>query len=84
MAEQKVDRWDAMREELSRMTLKELRVLAKRDGICLGYAASRKDTCVAEIVSSRRYQEENGYMPKGHDWHGHGVTAHRGIKGGAR
>lgn len=84
MAEKKVDRWDAMREELSRMTLKELRALAKRYGICLGYAASRKDTCVSEIVSSRQYQEENGYMPKGYDWHKSGVTAYGGIKGGAR
>ena len=75
-----VDRWDAMREELSGMTLKELRVLAKRDGICLGYAASRKDTCVAEIVSQRRYREENGYMPEGHDWHESGATAYRGPK----
>lgn len=81
---QQVDRWEAMRDELSGMTLKELRALARRDGICLGYAASRKDSCVAEIVSSRRYQEENGYMPKGHDWHESGVTAYRGIKGGAR
>lgn len=79
-----MDRWEAMREELSGMTLAELRALAKRDGICLGYAASRKDSCVAEIVSSRRYQEENGYMPKGHDWHESGMTAHGGIKGGAR
>lgn len=77
-----VDRWEAMREELMGMTLKELRKLAKRDGICLGYAASRKDSCVAEIVSSRRYQEENGYMPKGYDWHEHGVTAFGGMKGG--
>ena len=79
-----MDRWEAMREELMSMTLAELRALAKRDGICLGYAASRKDSCVAEIVSSRRYQEENGYMPEGHDWHESGVTAYRGIKGGAR
>lgn len=77
-----VDRWSAMHDELMGMTVKDLREIAKRDGVCLGYAASRKDTCVAAIITARRYKEENGYMPKGHDWHEHGVTAYRGLKGG--
>ena len=78
------DRWQLMRDELMGMTVKELRAVAKRDGVCLGYDASRKDTCVGAIVSARRHQELNGYVPEGHDWHEHGVTAYRGIKGGGR
>lgn len=77
-----VDRWQAMHDELMGMTLKELHAVARRDGICLGYAANRKDTCVGTIVTARRYQEENGCMPKGYDWHEHGVTAFGGMKGG--
>lgn len=46
--------WEAMREELSCLTVKQLRQIAKNEGICLGYAASRKDTTVNEIVSARR------------------------------
>ena len=66
------------------MTLKELKALAKAEGITLGYDGSRKDTAVGCIVSNRRYREINGYVPKNHDWHTHGVTAFRGLKGGAR
>ena len=49
--------WEARAEELSRMTMRELRALACEEGICLGYAGSRKDTAVNEIVSNERYLE---------------------------
>lgn len=78
------DRWQQMHDELMQLTLKELRAIAKEDGICLGYAASRKDSCVAEIVSSRRHFELDGDMPKGYDWHRNDVTAYKGIKRGGR
>lgn len=54
-------RWEARREELSRMTVMEIREVAREEGICLGYAGSRKDTAVAEIVSVERYWEREGY-----------------------
>ena len=44
--------WDDMRERLMRLTTKQLRQLAKDEGISLGYAASRKDAAVAEIRSA--------------------------------
>lgn len=46
--------WEAMREELSGLTVRQLRQIAKDEGICLGYAASRKDTTVGEIITARR------------------------------
>ncbi len=51
---------EARREDLSRMTMKELRALAREEGVCLGYAGSRKDTAVDEIVSSEWYRETEG------------------------
>lgn len=72
--------FDAMRDELMGHTLKELKAIAKADGITLGYDGSRKDTCVGAIVSGRRHQEMYGYVPEGYDWKNHGVTAYRGIK----
>lgn len=70
----------SMREELSRMTLKDLKALAKAEGITLGYDASRKDSTVGAIVTARRYMELYGIVPQGYDWHEHGVTAFRGLK----
>lgn len=54
------DKWEDMRIELMSMTIKQLKAIAKDEGICLGYAASRKDTCVGEIVSNRRHRELYG------------------------
>lgn len=48
------DYWEAMREELFGLTVRQLRQIAKDEDICLGYAASRKDTTIGEIVSARR------------------------------
>lgn len=50
------DRWDAMRADLQKLTVKQLRQIAKDEGICLGYAASRKDTTIDQIISNRRYR----------------------------
>ena len=66
--------WDDMRERLMGLTTKQLRQLAKDEGITLGYAASRKDTAVAEIVSRRRRRALRGEVvttggeASGRDW----------------
>ena len=52
--------WDEMRERLMRLTTTQLRQIARDEGIALGYAASRKDTTVAEIVSQRRHRALRG------------------------
>lgn len=49
--------FDALRDELSRKTTKELRQLARDEGITLGYDAARKDTMVSAIVSQLRHRE---------------------------
>lgn len=53
-----VDRtdYDAMRVELKNKAMKELRAIARAEGICLGYDGARKDTAVAAIVSWRRHK----------------------------
>lgn len=52
-----------MRDELWHMTMRELRALARDEGICLGYDGATKTGTVNSIVDQRRYREENG-------WHG--------------
>ena len=52
--------WEDMRERLMGLTTKQLRQIARDEGITLGYAASRKDTTVAEIVSQRRSRALRG------------------------
>lgn len=47
----------AMRADLARRTMKQLREIARAEGICLGYDGARKDTAVAAIVSQRRHRE---------------------------
>lgn len=49
--------YGAMRAELMRMTMRELRETAKREGVCLGYAGSRKASAVDEIVGQRRHRD---------------------------
>lgn len=73
-----MDRWEQMRQELSKLTVKELKAIAKNEGISLGYDASRKDSCVGAIVTARRHFELEG-ITENHDWHHHGVTAYRGV-----
>lgn len=66
--------WDEMRERLMGLTTKQLRQVARDEGICLGYDASRKDTTVAEIVSQRRSRALRGEAvatggeANGNDW----------------
>ena len=52
--------WDEMRERLMGLTTKQLRQIARDEGICLGYDASRKDTTVGAIVSARRHRAMSG------------------------
>lgn len=52
--------WEDMRERLMGLTTKQLRQTARDEGISLGYAASRKDTAVAEIVTQRRHRALRG------------------------
>ena len=52
--------WDEMRERLMSLTTKQLRQIARDEGICLGYDASRKDTTVGAIVSARRHRAMSG------------------------
>lgn len=54
------DIWEDMRERLMGLTTKQLRQIARDEGISLGYAASRKDATVAEIVSQRRHRAIRG------------------------
>ena len=48
--------WVEMREQLMKLTVKQLKQIARDEGIALGYDASRKGTTVAEIVGQRRYR----------------------------
>lgn len=41
------------------MTGKELRSVAKAEGVCLGYAAARKDTMVDEIMEYLRCRDSH-------------------------
>ena len=49
--------YEAMRADLATHTMKQLREVARAEGICLGYDGARKDTAVAAIVGSRRHRE---------------------------
>ena len=49
-----------MRDELSALTMRQLRAIAKSEGICLGYAGSRKASAVDEIVGQRRHRDMAG------------------------
>ena len=48
---------EAMGRALMRLTVRELRRLAREEGVCLGYAGSTKAGIVGAIVSHRRYVE---------------------------
>jgi len=47
----------AMRADLATHTMKQLREIARAEGITLGYDGSRKDTTIAAIVGNREYRE---------------------------
>lgn len=46
----------ADRERLEKMTVKELRVIAKEEGIALGYDAARKENAIGLILEWRRFK----------------------------
>ena len=48
---------EAMRRALMRLTVRELRQVAREEGVCLGYEGSTKAGIVGAIVSHRRYVE---------------------------
>ena len=61
--------WEDMRQRLMGLTAKQLKQLAKDEGICLGYDACRKDSMVGNIVSTRRHRcIELSEDPKTHPW----------------
>lgn len=43
------------REDLCRMTMREIRAYARQIGCCLGYAGARKDSAIQEVVSYQRH-----------------------------
>ena len=47
-----------MRADLARKTMRQLREIARAEGICLGYDGARKDTAIAAILAWRRHVEE--------------------------
>ena len=54
------DKYGAMRGELAKLTTKQLRGIAREEGICLGYSGATKRGMVDEIVGQRRYREMGG------------------------
>lgn len=44
------------RERLEKMTMKQLREVAKDEGICLGYDGSRKANAIGLILKWRRFK----------------------------
>jgi hypothetical protein len=45
------------REELERMTAKQLKEYAREIGCCLGYAGAKKDTAIEAIANHQRHIE---------------------------
>ena len=54
-------KWETMAEELAKLTGKQLRRIARDEGICMGNEGGTKDNMVRCIVVNRRYREMNGY-----------------------
>lgn len=55
-----MDKWEAMRGTLMCLTVKQLRAIAKDEGICLGNEGTTKSSIVGCIVTNRRYREMCG------------------------
>ena len=51
------DKYAAMRADLGAKTMKQLREIAKREGITLGYDGATKRGTVDAIVGQRKYRE---------------------------
>lgn len=52
----------ADRERLEKMTMKQLREVAKNEGVCLGYYCSRKADAVIAIIEWKRFKGD--YMER--------------------
>lgn len=50
------------RERLEKMTMKELREVAKNEGVCLGYYCSRKADAIIAIIEWKRFKGD--YMER--------------------
>lgn len=50
------EREQADRERLEKMTLKEIKAVAKEEGIALGYDAARKANAIGLILEWRRFK----------------------------
>ena len=50
------EREQADRERFEQMTMKQLREVAKNEGVCLGYYCSRKADAVIAIIEWRRFK----------------------------
>ena len=65
--------WEDMRQRLMKLTIKQLKQIAREEHICIGYAASRKDSLVGEIVGTRRHRclesQENPELHPWRKWH---------------
>lgn len=46
-----------MRERLSALTVRELKDIARAEGICLSYAGATKADTIDEIIANRRYRD---------------------------
>lgn len=46
----------ADRERLEKMTMKEIKAVAKDEGICLGYDGARKSNAIIAIIEWRRFK----------------------------
>ena len=44
------------RERLENMTMKQLREVAKNEGVCLGYYCSRKADAIIAIIEWKRFK----------------------------
>ena len=44
------------RERLEKMTMKEIKAVAKDEGIALGYDGSRKENAIGSILEWRRFK----------------------------
>lgn len=56
--------WDAMRDELMKLTRAQLMQIAKDESIPLGYERSWKETIVSRIVAERKHRAEGGEPTK--------------------
>lgn len=50
------EREQADRERLEKMTMKQLREVAKNEGVCLGYYCSRKADAIIAIIEWKRFK----------------------------